>query len=154
MKTDFRPLYRGFARGLALGAFPGLGPAEPNFPIMQPVFDFANIAMKLSIVQEPMAAWPNSNNMRASIWAGINRVMIASYNTSRKPLEASLDIDLPLLVREYGYTGKLDMDSITIFNASTGTRAAKGFIVQKVENGHVKISGKLGANELLLIYAR
>lgn len=154
IKTDFRPLYRGFARGLALGAFPGHGPAEPNFSMLHPLYDFSNVASKLKVVLEPMAAWPASAGVKASVWAGRHRILAAAYNTDRTPVDVSIDIDLPLLASSYGFTGKMDLESLSIFNADLGTRAAQGFSIRRSDDGHATVTGRLGSNELMLLYAR
>lgn len=154
MKTDLRPLYRAYAKGLGYGALPGLGPVEPNMPILQPLFDFANDGLRLVPVAEPLADKSSPVNVKASLWCGPDLALMAAYNERRNPVMANIKIDLDTLKDNYGFKGNFDVEDISIFNADTGTRPADKFNVRIDKQGKAFVTGLLRGNELLMIRAR
>jgi hypothetical protein len=157
LKSDFRPFYRAQARGLALGALPGLGPAEPVMPALQPLFDFGRQALPLRGVPEPLAVTTAHPAVKASVWVGRGRVLVAAYNEGWDTAPATLAVDLALLRRQHEFQGSGEPVTSLLWDADAEgcTRPGTAAFRRAGATGDVLgLSGRLRPHEVLLLVVR
>ena len=154
MKADFSMFHRALMRGLALGAFPGLGPGEPRLTLLRPLWDFTLTGVNLVPVAEPLIVRSaDETAIVASGWVGQAEFQAAAYNLTRKPAMCRMTLDLAALRSKYGFTGRLVSDQLTVFNAVTGARPATDVKWTRSDDRTVGLTCELGPNELLLMKA-
>jgi hypothetical protein len=156
MKTDLRPFYRGLSRGLALGAWPGFGPAEPHMPLLFPIMDFSGSGRNLTPVKEPLAAVSDAPVVSVSVWSGISRAQLAAYNASAAEVPLSIVVDEALLSDRYGFSGTFANTVMQLFDTENESGLTIGtFKTEPAGSGKVKITGGvLRPYELLMVQSR
>lgn len=156
MKTDLRPFYRGLARGIALGAWPGLGPAEPKIPLLFPMMDFSRSGLNLTPVKEPLAAVADGPTVSVSVWSGISRAQLAAYNASDAEVPLSIVVDEGLLASRYGFSGTFAETATQLFDIEIEQGLTTGkFKIEPAGPGKVRIfGGVLRPYELLMVHSR
>ena len=156
MKTDLRPFYRGLARALSLGGWPGLGPAEPHLPLLYPIMNFSSSGLNLTPVMEPLAAVSDAPVVSVSVWSGISRAQLAAYNASAAKVPLSIVVDEALLSDRYGFSGTFANTVMQLFDTENESGLMNGtFKTEPAGPGKVKITGGvLRPYELLMVQSR
>jgi hypothetical protein len=151
LKTDFRPFYRGVARGLALGGLVCNG-GEPPLPQLQALADFSLQAAKLKPVKEPLAVQTVSpGDIVTSGWCGASMVLAAAYNQGKEPAKVTVEIDETWLREHYGLVASpLTLSRLELFDTRTGLQPTPKVKLAS-RDGKWTLTGTLAPNQLLMI---
>lgn len=152
MKTDLRPWFRAYARGLAAGGFIGVDLLEPHVPTIQPLIDFSNLSLSLSpICDGDTILSEHQAGILVSGWAGLDRINLAIFNEGDVYSQIQLNLDINRLRRSHGFLNSHpSVLSASLFDAENGGHPIT-LPASINEEGNLRATKNIQTQHLLLI---